>query len=188
MGLERPSIWKLFKNSWCTDNQFSVHKLVFPNAQTKLGRFLKMCMKESRLLDVWAQHVLFSLHRWEFMQWMTDILERGEAILCERYAWTSLVYSIALASTLDIQTFMCVDMGLIAPDLVVYIDTAPTIVRARSQISSIFSKLEFQEQIYELYQEQGIWEGVRVLRHETCDNKWESRKRLMSCLRGDPLW
>ena len=53
-------------------NQYPVHKLVFPNAQTKLGRFLKTCMRESRPLVVWKQHVLFSLHRWEFMQWMTD--------------------------------------------------------------------------------------------------------------------
>ena len=59
------------------NNHFSVHKLVFPNLQTELGRFLKTCMRESRLWDVWTQHVLFSLHRWEFMQWMTDILERG---------------------------------------------------------------------------------------------------------------
>ena len=90
------------------------------------------------------------------------------------------MYSSALAPELDIQTFICVDMGLLAPDLVVYIDTAPTTIRARPQISTLFSELEFQEP--------GIWEGVRVLRHQTCDNKWESRNRLMSSLRGDPLW
>ena len=132
--------------------------------------------------------MLFSLHRWEFMSWMTDILEKGEAILCERYAWSGLVYSCALAPTLDIQIFMGIDMGLMATDLVVYVDTAPTIIGTRPQFSSMFSDLEFQEQIYYLYQEPGIWEGVRVLRHRTSDNKWESRNRLMSALRGDPLW
>ena len=88
--------------------QYPVHKLVFPNGQTKLGRFLKTCMREARHLDVWTQHVLFSLHRWEFMSWMTDILEKGEAILCERYVWSGLVYSCALAPSLDIRTFLCV--------------------------------------------------------------------------------
>ena len=105
------------------NHQYPVHKLVFPNAHTKLGRFLKTCMREARHLDVWTQHVLFSIHRWEFMSWMTDILEKGEAILCERYVWSGLVYSCALKPTLDIRTFMCVDMGLLAPDLVVYVDT-----------------------------------------------------------------
>ena len=79
------------------NSQYPVHKLVFPNAQTKLGRFLKTCMREARPLDVWTQHILFSIHRWEFMSWMTDILEKGEAILCERYVWSGLVYSCALA-------------------------------------------------------------------------------------------
>ena len=29
------------------NNQYPVDKLVFPNAQTKLGRFLKTCMREA---------------------------------------------------------------------------------------------------------------------------------------------
>ena len=110
--------------------------------------------------------MLFSIHRWEFISWMTDILEKGEAILCERYVWSGLVYSCALEPTLDIRTCMCVDMGLLAPDLVVYVDTPPASVRTRPQMSSLFSEMEFQDQIYDLYQETGIWEGVRVLRHQ----------------------
>ena len=166
--------------------QYPVHKLVFPNGQTKLGRFLKTCMREARHLDVWTQHVLFSIHRWEFMSWMTDILEKGEAILCERYVWSGLVYSCALAPGLDIRTFMCTDMGLMAPDMVIYVDTPPEAVRARPQMSALFSDLEFQNQIYDLYQETSIWDGIRVVRHRTSDNKWESRQRLTSVIRGDP--
>ena len=45
------------------NSQYPVHKLVFPNAQTKLGHFLKTCMREAQPLDVWTQHVLFSIHR-----------------------------------------------------------------------------------------------------------------------------
>ena len=170
------------------NHHYPVHKLVFPNGHTKLGRFLKTCMREARHLDVWTQHVLFSIHRWEFVSWMTDIMEKGEAILCERYVWSGLVYSCALEPKLDIRTFMCVEMGLLAPDLVVYVDTPPDAIRARPQMSSLFSEMEFQDQIYDLYQETGIWEGVRVLRHQTSENKWESRQHLLSVLRGDPTW
>ena len=55
-------------------------------------------------------------------------------------------------------------------------------------MSSLFADSEFQDQINDLYQEASIWEGVRVLRHETSENKWESRQRLLSAVRGDPLW
>ena len=168
--------------------QYPVHKLVFPNGQTKLGRFLKTCMREARHLDVWTQHVLFSIHRWEFMSWMTDILEKGEAILCERYVWSGIVYSCALATGVDIRTFMCTDMGLMAPDMVIYVDTPPEAVRARPQMSALFSDIEFQNQLYDLYQEVSIWDDIRVVRHKTSDNKWESRQRLMAVIRGDPLW
>ena len=46
-------------------------------------------------------------------------------------------------------------------------------INARTQLSSVYADLEFQEQIYDLYQEPSIWEGIRVLRHQTSDNKWE---------------
>ena len=87
-----------------------------------------------------------------------------------------------------ILTELRVDMGLSAPDLVAYIDTSPTTIRARPQVSYLFSELELQEQIYNLYNGPNIWEGVRLPRHQTCDNKWESRTRLMNSLRGDSVW
>ena len=98
------------------------------------------------------------------------------------------MYSCALAPNLDIRTFMCADMGLMAPDLVIYVDTPPEAVRTRPQMSSLFADNEFQGQIYDLYQEASIWDGVRVVRHRTSDNKWESRQRLMGVVQGDPLW
>ena len=69
----------------CVTCKCSVHKVTFPNAQTKMfGRFLKTCLRESRTLDVCTQRVLFSFHRWEFMAWITSLFEPGEAVLCER--------------------------------------------------------------------------------------------------------
>ena len=140
-------------------------------------------MREARHLDVWTQHVLFSIHKWEFMSWMTDILEKGEAILCERYVWSGLVYSCALAPGLDIRTFMCTDIGLMAPDMVIYVDTPPEAVRARPQMSALFSDLEFQNQIYDLYQETSIWDGIRVVLHRTSDNKWNLDSALRVCFK-----
>ena len=83
---------------------------------------------------------------------------------------------------------MSVDMGILAPDLVVYIDTPLSEIRERPFVSTLFSDMEFQEQICQLYLEPMIWEGTQVLKHTTCDNKWESRTRLMNTTEGDSLW
>ena len=116
------------------------------------------------------------------------MLEQGDAVLCERNSWSSLAYSSAVQPSLQIQKFTSVDMGLIAPELMVYVDTPPSDIGARSLVSDLFSDPEFRERVYQIYDSPIKWDGVRVLRHHTCDNKWESRTRLMSALKGDSLW
>ena len=52
--------------------------------------------------------------------------------------------SCALAPSVDIRTFMCTDMGLMAPDMVIYVDTPPDAVRVRPQMSALVSDVEFK--------------------------------------------
>ena len=67
-------------------------------------------------------------------------------------------------------------------------DTTCFVFHTWMGIYVMFSDFEFQNQIYDLFQETSIWDGIRVVRHKTSDNKRESRQRLTSVLRGDPLW
>ena len=46
------------------------------------------------------------------------MLERGDAVLCERYSWSGLAYSGAVYPTKDILSLCALDMGLVAPDVV----------------------------------------------------------------------
>ena len=164
----------------------SIHSVVFPNNRTHLGRFLKECLRKGQPFEAWTYHVLFAIHRWEFMEWITTILSRNEVVLCERYTWLGVVYSSILDPTLDRHGLISVEKGIIAPDLVVYIDTPPSRVVGQHAISSLFDDGGFQQQLYDLYSQPFIWTGVQVMKHKTQDNKWDSAKALVSALARDP--
>ena len=127
-------------------------------------------------------------YRWEFMEWITTALTHNEIVLCERYTWSGevCVYSSTLDPTLDLQGFMSVEKGIIAPDLVVYIDTPPSRVVGKHAISSLFDDGGFQQQLYDLYSQPNIWTGVQVMKHATQENKWNSSKALISALEKEP--
>ena len=118
----------------------AIHSVVFPNSRTPLGRFLKECLQKGQPFAAWTYHVVFAIHRWEFMEWITTVLTHNEIVLCERYTWSGVVYSSTLDPTLDLQGFMSVENGIIAPDLVVYIDTPPSRVVGKHAISSLFDE------------------------------------------------
>ena len=160
----------------------AIHTVVFPNNRTPLGRFLKDCLSKGQPFTAWIYHVLFAIHRWEFMDWITTALTQNEVVLCERYTWSGVVYSSTLDPTLDLQGFMSVEKGLIAPDLVIYIDTPPNRVVGKHAISNLFDDGGFQQQLYDLYSHPDIWIGVQVLNHVTQDNKWNSSRALVSTL------
>ena len=164
----------------------AVHSVVFPNNRTPLGRFLKDCLNKGRSFTAWTYHVLFAIHRWEFMDWITTTLSQGEVVLCERYTWSGVVYSSILDPTLHFGRFMSIEKGLIAPDLVVYIDTPPSRIVGKHAISSLFDDDGFQLQLYELYSRPDLWTGIPVLKHGTHENKWESSMALVQTLALDP--
>ena len=130
-------------------------------------------------------HVLLAIHRWEFMDWITTALQHNEVVLCERYTWSGVAYSSTLDPTLDLRVFMSVEKGIIAPDLVVYIDTPPHRVVGQHSISSIFDNGMFQQQLYDLYAQPSIWTAVPVIKHNTRENRWDSCKALICALEQD---
>ena len=164
----------------------AIHSVVFPNNRMPLGRFLKECLQKGQPFTAWTYHVLFAIHRWEFMEWITMVLSQNETVLCERYTWSGVVYSSTLNPALALQGFMSLEKGLIAPDLVVYIDTPPCRVVGRHAVSTWFDDGTFQQQLYDLYSHPDIWTGVQVLNHTTQENKWHSSKALVSALERDP--
>ena len=111
------------------------------------------------------------------MDWITTALDQGEVVLCERYTWSGVVYSSILDPTMHLQGFMSVEKGLIAPDLVVYIDTPPN--------RALFDDGGFQQQLYDLYSRPDLWTGIQIMKHVTHENKWNSSIALVQALEMD---
>ena len=132
---------------WLSKQGFAVQTLTFPNNQTPLGRFLKLALKEQIPLSTWTHYVLFSLHRWEFASWITNMLSRNYALIIERYVWSGTVSSWASNPMNDPYYYMILDAGLPQPDLVVCIDTPFSEVLSRGGIApSFFVDVDFQQQ------------------------------------------
>ena len=45
-----------------------------------------------------AVHLLFSMNRWEMKKQLTDILASGTNVVCDRYAYSGVAYSVAKVS------------------------------------------------------------------------------------------
>ena len=57
-------------------------------------------------MECWTQHILFSLHRWEMVDYIQDSLITGTAVICERYAWSGVVYSYVSNPRMPVEAYM----------------------------------------------------------------------------------
>ena len=158
---------------------YSSQTVIFPNNRTPLGRFLKSQIQEVDSINPWLQHVLFSLHLWEWMPWICQYLEAGIAVVCERYAWSGVVYTAASATDLTIQSLMFCDEGMLQPDFVVLLNTSAVEARRRRRdIPAQFEDLEIQECVWSEFQNDLLWKGVIRLDHQTRPDPLESQRHL----------
>ena len=105
---------------------YSVRVITFPNNLTPLGRFLKHILQKGSQMECWTQHILFSLHRWEMVDLIQESLVTGTAVICERYAWSGVVYSYVSNPQLPLEAYMTCDHGVLQPDVVILLSTSPT--------------------------------------------------------------
>ena len=173
---------------WLSKQVFAIQTLTFPNNQTPLGHFLKRALKEQIPLSTWTHHVLFSLHRWEFASWITNMLSRNYTLIIERYVWSGTAYPWASDPSADPSKYMILDAGLPQPDLAICIDTPFSDVVNRGGIApSLFVDVEFQQRLRMCYAEPRIWKGINVVMRETQLNRWASRKTLIRRIQGEFL-
>ena len=104
---------------------YSVKVIAFPNSLTPLGRFLKHILQKGSQLECWTQHILFSLHRWEMVDFIQESLVTGIAVICERYAWSGVVHLYVSQPQLPLEAYMTCDHGILQPDVVILLTTSP---------------------------------------------------------------
>ena len=101
-------------------------------------------------LEDHAAHLLFSANRWEAMQTMRYFLEEGFTLVVDRYAYSGVAYTAAKGY--DIEWCKSADVGLLQPDLVIYLDITVNDAMKRGNFGGERYETEtFQEKVREIY-------------------------------------
>lgn len=105
----------------------NVTALRFPNRTTEIGQLINAYLQSSQNLDDRAVHLLFSANRWEASSEIGASLQRGQSIVCDRYAYSGVAFSSAKIDDkgkpiLSLEWCQAPDKGLPAPDCVIFLD------------------------------------------------------------------
>ncbi|KAH6584511.1 hypothetical protein BASA61_007411 [Batrachochytrium salamandrivorans] len=115
----------------------------FPDRMSETGKLIDQYLKGTTDVDDHAVHLLFSANRWESMSHIRSLLEAGTTLVVDRYAYSGAAYSAAKG--LDLKWCMSPDMGLLKPDLVIYLDLDPEVAAKRADYGSErYERTDFQ--------------------------------------------
>jgi dTMP kinase len=105
--------------------------LRFPDRTTQTGQLIDSYLQSSSNLDDRAVHLLFSANRWEAADHLTEQLASGTNVVCDRYAYSGVAFSSAkvkadgVTPKLPLDWCQAPDIGLPAPDCVIFLDLSP---------------------------------------------------------------
>ncbi|XP_062163972.1 thymidylate kinase isoform X3 [Alnus glutinosa] len=123
----------------------------FPDRNTNVGQMISSYLSNKSQLDDHTIHLLFSANRWEKRSLMETKLKAGTILIVDRYSYSGVAFSSAKG--LDIEWCKAPEIGLLAPDLVVYLDIQPEKAAERGGYGAErYEQLEFQRKVAQCYQ------------------------------------
>ncbi|PHT43069.1 hypothetical protein CQW23_17094 [Capsicum baccatum] len=124
----------------------SVESWRFPDRNTGVGQMISSYLANESQLEDHAIHLLFSANRWEKRSLMEEKLKTGTTLIVDRYSYSGVAFSSAKG--LDIGWCKAPEIGLLAPDLVVYLDISPEKAAERGGYGDErYEQLEFQKKV-----------------------------------------
>lgn len=123
----------------------------FPDRESPTGRVLVTQLANSdEPLSSEAIHLMFAANRWEYAQWIKDTLNAGISIVCDRYSYSGIAYSVAKG--LDAAWCAASERGLPAPDAVFYLDVPPEVAAQRANYGAErYERVDFQRKVADAY-------------------------------------
>ncbi|EAU90004.2 thymidylate kinase [Coprinopsis cinerea okayama7 len=120
----------------------STKLMKFPDRTTTIGQMIDSYLKSDSELDDHVIHLLFSANRWELASTIERLLNEGTVVLCDRYAFSGIAFSASKVvpersgsgesvPKLPFEWCRAPDIGLPAPDLVLFLDIAPEQAKQR---------------------------------------------------------
>ncbi|CAL5368477.1 unnamed protein product [Camellia sinensis] len=123
----------------------------FPDRNTGVGQMISAYLANKSQLDDHAIHLLFSANRWEKRSLMESKLRSGTTLIVDRYSFSGVAFSSAKG--LDFEWCKAPEMGLLAPDLVLYLEIPPEKAAERGGYGGErYEQLEFQKKVARSYQ------------------------------------
>ncbi|XP_062187829.1 thymidylate kinase-like isoform X2 [Phragmites australis] len=162
----------------------------FPDRGTSVGQMISAYLANESQLDDRTIHLLFSANRWEKRDLMESKLLSGTTLIVDRYSYSGVAFSAAKG--LDLEWCKAPEVGLLAPDLVIYLDVQPEKAAERGGYGGErYEKIEFQKRVAEHYHSlhDSTWKVVDgSLPMETVEE--QLRELATSCIQecqGKPL-
>ncbi|GAA6047677.1 hypothetical protein JCM3770_001622 [Rhodotorula araucariae] len=101
----------------------------FPDRTLTTGKMIDSYLSQKVDLDDRAIHLLFSANRWERANQILRDLEEGTTVVCDRYAFSGIAFSVVKG--LSPAWCRAPDIGLPAPDLVLFLRVSPAAAQQR---------------------------------------------------------
>ncbi|CAB3405184.1 unnamed protein product [Caenorhabditis bovis] len=120
---------RLFEHLKKTNGEGSVILQAFPDRSAVFGQVIDRYLRKEIDLSEKALHLAFSADRWEKEKMIRDSIGNGIDVICDRYCYSGVAYS--LAKGLDANWVRQSDVGLPRPDVVMFFDVSPTVASRR---------------------------------------------------------
>lgn len=146
----KTTISKLLKNKLEELNLKTIIQ-TFPDKSTLIGNVINSYLQGNTKLSPQESHLLYSLNRHEKKSFMEEKLYNNYNIICDRYIFSGIAYS--LANGLDYDFSSNTEQYLIKPDLTFYFDISITETnkRRKSLKTDIYETSNFQSKVKEAY-------------------------------------
>ncbi|KAF5339427.1 hypothetical protein D9611_009846 [Ephemerocybe angulata] len=137
--------------------------LKFPDRTTTIGKMIDSYLKSTSELDDHVIHLLFSANRWELASTIENLLNEGVTVIADRYAFSGIAFSAskveasdATVPKLPFEWCRAPDIGLPAPDAVLFLDIAPEQARLRGGYGDErYEKEEMQARVRQAFKRIG---------------------------------
>lgn len=128
-------------------DQLEAVEMGFPNRQTASGRICDSYLRDKiGPTNDQMIHLMFAANRWEQQSTILDTLNAGKDIICSRYSYSGVAYD--MAKGMDREWCAATEVGLIEPDLIVYLDIDPSEAAKRGQYGEEkYERLAFQMKV-----------------------------------------
>lgn len=131
----------------------------FPDTSTEIGKLIYNYLTSLKDYPQETIHLLYSANRWELNNYIKETLNKGINIVCDRYMYSGIVYSLSTGLSKD----WCEnpDNGLVKPDIIFYLNVSLYTTKQRRKLMKTdkYENDEFQERVKKTYEEYKYGKG-----------------------------